>query len=351
MRSTRHLILGSLAVLAILTLLLWWGPGQRDSGSPSGPLLVWCASGIQAPVEAAVRAFEKECGSSVQLQYGGSGTLLANIQVAGRGDLFIAADEGYLATARSKGLVEEVVPLGLMSPVIAVRKGNPTGIRSVDDLPAGRISLAQPGAAAIGDVVRALLLKDGRWEALEKKVRVFKTTVMDVAMDVRLGAVDAGIVWDATVAQDPALEAVRDPALDPGQQKVAIGVLRSAVRPAAALRLARWLGAPDKGLLEFARRGYGVVDGDAWAETPEVVFFSGGVNRLAVEDTVRRFEEREGARVTRVYNGCGIHDGADTALRSRRTMGVWRDPVFQAPDASIHHRAFRGRGARWTDPC
>ena len=36
------------------------------------------------------------------------------------------------------------------------------------------------------------------------------------------------------------------------------------------------------------------------------MLYSGAVNRVAVEDTIQQFEEREGARVTRVYNGCGI---------------------------------------------
>ncbi len=35
-------------------------------------------------------------------------------------------------------------------------------------------------------------------------------------------------------------------------------------------------------------------------------FFSGGVNRIAIQDTIERFEEREGCKVNTIYNGCGI---------------------------------------------
>ena len=52
--------------------------------------------------------------------------------------------------------------------------------------------------------------------------------------------------------------------------------------------------------------GFRPVEGDVWEETPEILLFSGGVNRLAIEDTIKQFEEREGAQITRVYNGCGI---------------------------------------------
>jgi molybdenum ABC transporter molybdate-binding protein len=48
------------------------------------------------------------------------------------------------------------------------------------------------------------------------------------------------------------------------------------------------------------------VEGDPWSEKPQILFYSGGVNRLAVDQTIQEFEDREGVEVTRVYNGCGI---------------------------------------------
>ena len=69
---------------------------------------------------------------------------------------------------------------------------------------------------------------------------------------------------------------------------------------------ARYLGARDKGLLEFAKFHYEPVDGDPWAATPEVVLFSGAMLRPGIETTLKEFERREGCRITTVYNGCGI---------------------------------------------
>jgi ABC-type molybdate transport system substrate-binding protein len=95
-------------------------------------------------------------------------------------------------------------------------------------------------------------------------------------------------------------------ALASGEQLVEIGVLSFSRQSAAALRFARYLCARDKGLPELARSGYRVVEGDQWAEHPEVLLYSGGVNRLAIEPAIQQFERREDVRVTRVYNGCGI---------------------------------------------
>jgi molybdate transport system substrate-binding protein len=308
MKSARWIILGSAAAAAVLVYLLWRGPESQPRQSSSAPLMVYCAAGLKPAVEAVAQQYEKEYGRPVQLQYGGSGTLLSNLRVASRGDLFAAADESYLDLARSNHLIAECLPVGQMRLVVAVRKGNPKEIRALGDLlrPDVRLALANPDAAAVGKLGKELLQASGDWEPIEKHAVVFKPTVNDLANDVKLGGADAALVWDATVNLYPELEAVQFPPIDHGQQRVALGVLTSSQQPTAALHFARYLTARDRGLHEFKRAGYRVVEGDRWADQPEVVFYSGGVNRLAVEETVKRFEEREGVKITRVYNGCGI---------------------------------------------
>jgi molybdate transport system substrate-binding protein len=141
---------------------------------------------------------------------------------------------------------------------------------------------------------------------LEKNIVVMKPTVNDVGNDIVIGAVDAGLVWDATVRQTPQLEAVNLPVFADVHALVAVGVLTTSEQPTAALRFARYLAARDKGLPLFQRDGYEPVEGDPWAKTPELRIFSGAMLRPAIDDTIDEFEKREGVRVTRVYNGCGI---------------------------------------------
>jgi ABC-type molybdate transport system substrate-binding protein len=192
--------------------------------------------------------------------------------------------------------------------VIAVAKGNPKNLRSLDDLRRTdvRLAVANPDAASIGRTVRALLQQAGQWAALEQRVTVFKPTVNEVANDVKIGSVDAGIVWDATARQYPELEFVTVPLFDTAIETISTGVLKSSKQPAAALRFARYLGARDKGLKQFESFHYEPVDGDAWAENPEIVLFSGAMLRPGIEKTLREFEQREDCRITTVYNGCGV---------------------------------------------
>lgn len=307
MKSGRSLALLSLLAIAGLLAALW--ASSRSPGrAASAPLLVYCAAGLKGPVEAAAKAYERETGTPVQLQFGGSGTLLSNLKVSGQGDLFVAADASFIEAGRTNQLLAEVVPLARLNPVVVVPKGNPRAVGAVADLlrPGTRVSMANPDAAAIGAVVRKALQGTGQWAALAGAATVFKPTVNDVANDVKVGAVDAGIVWDATAAQYRELEAVRAPELAGVSSEVAVAVLRTCRQASEALAFARYLGARDRGLGEFARAGYAVVGGDAWKARPEVVVYSGAVNRPALEPLLAEFEAREGVRVTRVYNGCGI---------------------------------------------
>jgi ABC-type molybdate transport system substrate-binding protein len=154
--------------------------------------------------------------------------------------------------------------------------------------------------------VRALLLQTGQWAEFETRVAVFKPTVNEVANDVKIGSVDAGIVWDATAPQYPELDPIHVPRFDAAPETISIGVLRESAQPSAALRFARYLGARDQGLQQFAKARYVTVEGDEWAETPEIKLFSGAMLRPGVEQTLKEFEQREGCRITTIYNGCGI---------------------------------------------
>jgi molybdate transport system substrate-binding protein len=297
--------LGSIVLFGALIGLLAWPTTSEPSKSP---LLVYCAAGLKASVSVIAKEYEKEFGIPIQLNYGGSQTLLAEFQINKRGDLYLPADDSYIGMARKKDLIAEVIPLATMNVILAAKKGNPKGIKSLDDLLKDGVKLSQanPDTAATGKLTREKMEKLGRWEELKKHTTVFKGTVNDVAADIKIGSTDAGFVWDAFLVQYPDLQKIPIPELDGVSAKMSVSVLKSTTNPAAALRFARYLGARDKGLKEFERQGFKPVDGDTWTDTPEIRLMAGAMLRPAIEETIKTFEQREGCRVTRVYNGCGI---------------------------------------------
>jgi molybdenum ABC transporter molybdate-binding protein len=309
MISARAIFLGSVVLAAGLIVALWYPNRPSTSKATSSqPLVLYCAAGLKSALEPAVQDYQERYHTPVHIQYGGSGTLLGNLKVAPSGDLFLAADTFHLDLARTDGLVAEILPLAHLNPVLAVARGNPKQLRNLDDLlrPGVQFVLANPEAAAVGRLVRHQLESLGRWQTFSQAAKAFKPTVNDLANDLKIGAADAAIVWDATVRQYPELEALPLAEFTHAHSSVALGVLHASRQPQAALHFARFLTARDAGLPHFAQHGFTVIDGDRWVETPDILFYSGGVNRVAIEDTLQQFEQREGIRIRRVYNGCGI---------------------------------------------
>ena len=285
----------------MLIALLFWDPWHGHGSAAKRPLFLYCAAGIRPPVEEAAGDYQRQYGVEVQVLYGGSQTLLANIEASKRGDLYLPADESYINLTRAKGLVKESLPLAHMTPVLAVPKGNPKSLHSLDDLNRAGVHIAQanPEAAAVGKVTKAgdESRPMGRIGKEYRRYQADRERRGQRHRDRRRGP---GFVWDATVRQTPQLEAVNLPEFADVHALVAVGVLTTSEQPTAALRFARYLAARDKGLPLFQRDGYEPVEGDPWAETPELRIFSGAMLRPAIDDTIDEFEKREGVRVARL---------------------------------------------------
>ncbi|MEM7384916.1 MAG: molybdate ABC transporter substrate-binding protein, partial [Verrucomicrobiota bacterium] len=320
--SMKFRILTAAALLLLAGLLLVLiQPGGKNEGSDE-ELRLHCAAGLRKPVSAIVEAYERQFGTRIQVQFAGSGALASQLEVAG-GDLYFPADISYIDLARQKGLLDESIPVAWLTAGIAVGKGNPKGIQSLEDLTHEgiTISLGNP-SAAIGKFTRKVLEGAGVWSRVEPNVSVYKPTVNNVAEDVALSTVDAAIVWDAVAAQFEEVEFVNVPEFDARRKTATIGVLSSSTNPTRALHFARFLSSTDQGQPAFAREGFQVHPGaDKWDPLPEITFFSGSMLRPAIEDQLRAFQEREGVRISVIYEGCGT-------LVSQMKAGARPDAYF-----------------------
>jgi molybdenum ABC transporter molybdate-binding protein len=346
------LVVAGAAAVAGLVLLLRvdFGLLQPPTGpggiGPARRLALYCAAGLRFPAEEIARMYEQEYRIAVEIQFGGSDTLLNQIEVNkfDTGDLYLAADDWYADEARQRGLAAETIPVAHQGLVIVVRQDSPKQIAGIRDLLAAdvRVALANPDQAAIGRAAKRALEQvplDGGtlWSRLEQHVTkhgVFKPTVNEVASDVKIGSVDAGIVWDATVrmpAYRDELHAISVPELEHETDLVSICVLNSSRQPTAALKFARYLSARDRGLPVFEQHGLKPVVGDVWSERPEITFFCGSVNRRAVEQIIAEFQQREDATVNTIYDGCGILTSRMQTIDGQRPEQGFPD-VYMACD-------------------
>lgn len=313
MNKMLALLLGSMALLVLVFVLMARKDSPANSSSLAAeelqvPLMIYCAASNRAVVEDIRSAYEAETGREVQVQYGPSQTLLTSLEVSHSGDLFLPADDSFLNIAGDKQLIAEVLPIATMHAVIAVPRGNPKQIHSFEDLLRDDVRFVQasPDGAAIGKLTREVLKKSDLWSQLDAATEGYRTTVTDVANDLIVGAADAGIVYDAVLTTYPNLSSIELPELASATSQISVGVLDFSAQPTAALYFARYLTAEDRGLERYKKFGFRTAKGDRWAETPELTIFAGSMLRPAIEETIGEFEQREGVRVSRNYNGCGI---------------------------------------------
>lgn len=268
---------GTIALSGILILLLRHGAPTENPIQPKVSL--YCAAGMRAAVEEIAAQFEQETGIRIVIQYGGSNSLLNQLQINkfSEADLFLAADEFYTSKATELNLARESLPIAYQSPVIAVPRDNPRQIHTLSDLlqPGISIAVGNPDQAAIGRAIREQLEQistngTSLWVHLEERVRaagVFKPTVTEIANDVKIGAVDAALVWNSTVAMPnyrDELVAISVPELAPVQKLISISILNAARNPIDAMSFARYLTARNRGLPVFEKYGTETVAGPLW---------------------------------------------------------------------------------------
>jgi hypothetical protein len=170
------MVFGSIALVTLLfgVFAMFRDPTKRKS-SPS--LLVYCAASLKTAVEQAAAELPEGNGVRVELSFGGSQTLLANIEVTKRGDLYLSADDSYFAFARERNLVGDVILLAEQTAVIAVAQGNPKEhpepFRS--DKHSHYDLTSQPDADAISKLLRGATAPSGLWMALSNRTVSFQT--------------------------------------------------------------------------------------------------------------------------------------------------------------------------------
>ena len=302
--------LSLVSMFVLACMLVVWNKFPNNEATDSD-LTIYCAAGIRLPVEEAASAFEKEFGVSISIDYDSSGALEGKLQLdkdsnKSRADLYIPADLSFSKRARKKGLTAESIPVASFGLVLASSEESNQTFENLDDLLASAIPFSTCNiAAGVGKKTKETLDALGKWEAFEKAKKTTFPRVTDAAAAIKTSeVVQAGFIWDTTAKQF-GLRIHDLPELREARSAITANVTASSKKPAQSLAFARYLAATSKGQPHFAKHHFSGVKGDPWEKTPEIIIYCGGVNRQAVSQTLREFEQREGCRILEQFAGCG----------------------------------------------
>lgn len=236
--------------------------GQRANKNINQPkLLVYAGSGIRPALDECGEIFEQLYGVKIEYSYKGSGMLLADIAFSKRGDLYIPGEIFYMKQAIERGFIKDkklIRPIAGFDTVIITQKGNPEKIKSVRDFtkPGLKIGSADPEAVAIGVAAGKIFEKAGVQEAVKKNVIYNALNVIELANAVKLRAIDAAIVWNATaylVRND--VEIIKIPKEYSVYTPIPAGVLKSSQEIDLAKKFLDFLSSK-KGESIFQKHGY-----------------------------------------------------------------------------------------------
>jgi molybdate transport system substrate-binding protein len=237
-----------------------------------GRLLVFAGAASKPPTEEIARLFEQKTGIHVEIVFGGSGFVLAQMRLSRQGDVYFPGSSDFMEIAKKQAAVfpETERQVVFLVPSINVQKGNPKGIRELKDLlaPGIRVAIGNPETVCVG--LYGVELIERQFNAPEK--RAFRKNILNytescekTATALSLKTVDAVLGWTVFQYWDPArIETI---ALKPAQI-IRVGYIPIAVSTftknrAAAQRFLDFVLSPE-GKAVFGKYHYFGTPGEAF---------------------------------------------------------------------------------------
>ena len=164
-------------------------------------LLVYCGAGMRKPMDKIGSLFEKKYGIEVNYNYAGSNTLLSQMELTKKGDVYMPGATYYITIAKDKGFVDYEQPVAYHIPILAVPEGNPANIVCLDDLtkPGIKVILGDQKASAIGKMADKILKKNRIYDAMQKNIIARSATVNELVVYISMKQADVSIIWKASL--------------------------------------------------------------------------------------------------------------------------------------------------------
>jgi molybdate transport system substrate-binding protein len=193
-RRIRGIILRTVPIIAAFFLFL------SSSPSIAGKSLIAFVGSASMPATKQVAVFfEKETGIHVELHFGGSGSMLSQMSLSRRGDVYFPGSPDYMAKAIETKAVQpdSVREIAYLIPAINVPRSNPKSIEALRDLGSKGVELAiaNPRSVCVGLYAVEILEKNGLKESVKPNIKTYVESCSRTASIVALKNVDAAIGW------------------------------------------------------------------------------------------------------------------------------------------------------------
>ncbi len=167
----------------------------------------FAGSASKPALDEAAKAFEQQTGAKVYLTYGGSGTVLSQMELAKTGDLYIPGSPDYLVKAEKDGVTDPTTTkiVAYLIPAINVQPGNPKNIQSLVNLanPGIRVGIGNPNTVCVGLYAIEILDNNHLLPEVYKNIVTQASSCDATATLISLRSADAVMGWSVFHSWDP----------------------------------------------------------------------------------------------------------------------------------------------------
>jgi molybdate transport system substrate-binding protein len=168
---------------------------------------VFAGSASKPALDEAASVFGKQTGAKIYLTYGGSGTVLSQMELSKTGDLYIPGSPDFLVKSESKKITDpgSTKIVAYLIPAINVQPGNPKNIKSLSDLakPDVKVGIGNPTTVCVGLYAVEILDNNHLLSDVYKNIVTHAASCDNTATLISLKSVDAVIGWSVFQAWDP----------------------------------------------------------------------------------------------------------------------------------------------------
>jgi molybdate transport system substrate-binding protein len=225
---------------------------------------VFAAASLSESMKEVARAYEKQSGDKVVLNFGASSTLARQIEEGAPADIFFSADEAKMDALESKGLIIKATRKNRLSNslVIVVASEGGSAIKSAQDLAMSsvkRVALGDPRAVPIGVYAREYLEKLKLWNAIKPKV-VATENVRAALAAVEAGNAEASIVYKTDAAISKKVKVAFEIPLGEGPKiSYPMAMVKDSKEPQAGRKFLAYVNSDEAGNV-FKKYGFIVIE-------------------------------------------------------------------------------------------
>lgn len=232
-------------------------PNETNQPKVHTSLRVYSGAGLSKPMDEIAKVFEEKENIKIELVYGGSSQNLSQIELSRDGDVWTPGSMADCDVAEGKGLIANKKEIVYHIPIIAVPKGNPARIQSLEDLGKEgiKVVLGDEESCAIGKVSVKLLAENGLKERVASNTLAKTANVSELLVYMQLKQADAAIIWEDEAIGNQEIDVIKIPKEINQIKTVPVAVLKTTKQMKLAQQFADFV-ASEEGLKIFSKYGF-----------------------------------------------------------------------------------------------